>query len=127
MQVVTPAPETLNGWQARLETFDRERGWDAVLPEHSALHAMEELGEVARELLVLAAYKTPDPAVRERLAGEMADLHFLLLKLANQTGVNLQDALAGKLAQNEARFPIEPSRAAMDVYEQARRRPEGEG
>lgn len=117
---MTPAPETLAGWQQRLLEFDQTRGWDKVAPEHTALHGLEEFGEVARELLVIAAYKTPDAAAKERLAGEMADLFFILFKLANQMGVPLQSSLVGKLAENESRFPILTSRKAMAAYLKAR-------
>ena len=120
-----PAPETLAGWQKRLLEFDENRGWEKVAPEHTALHGLEEFGEVARELLVIAAYKTPDAGAEERLAGEMADLFFILFKLANQMGVTLQSSLARKLAENESRFPVLTSRAAMAAYIEARGKDKG--
>ncbi len=107
---------SLSQLQRRLETFDAERGWDAVNPAHTALHLMEELGEVARELLVLAGYKTPDPDAKTRLEGELADVTMLLLKLSSQLGLDLERAVLEKLHANELRFPLEASRAAMSNY-----------
>jgi NTP pyrophosphatase (non-canonical NTP hydrolase) len=107
---------TLAELQARLERFDAERGWNAVNPAHTALHLLEEFGEVARELLVLVGYKTPDDAARQRLEGELADVTMLLLKLATQHGIDLERAVLAKMDANDARFPLEDSRKAMDVY-----------
>ena len=62
---------------------------------------MEEVGEVAR---IMArkygeqSFKKSDEAVN--LADEMADVMFVLICLANQTGINLTDALEKNLEKN---------------------------
>ena len=113
-------PETINSslaaLQRRLEDFDATRGWNAVSPAHTALHLMEELGEVMREALHLEGYKTPDPAARARLGGELADVTLLLFKLASQYGVNLERVVLEKMTANDLRFPLEMSKAAMQTY-----------
>lgn len=63
---------------------------------------MEEVGEVARLLARLygeQSFKRPEEAetAREDLADEMADVLFVLICLANQTGVDLTDALERNL------------------------------
>jgi NTP pyrophosphatase (non-canonical NTP hydrolase) len=107
---------SLSALQTRLERFDRERGWDAVSPAHTALHLLEEFGEVARELLVLTGYKTPDDDAKRRLEGELADVTMLLMKLASQHSIDLERAVIAKMDANDARFPLEDSRKAMEVY-----------
>jgi NTP pyrophosphatase (non-canonical NTP hydrolase) len=107
---------SLSAIQQRLSAFDAERGWDAVQPVHTALHLMEELGEVARELLKLSGYKTPHEDAKDRLEGELADVTLLVIKLATQHGIDLERAVLEKLDANDARFPLESSRAAMAVY-----------
>ena len=107
---------SLAALQRRLERFDAERGWDAVSPAHTALHFMEELGEVMREVLHLEGYKTPDLAAQRRLGGELADVTLLLFKLASQYGVDLEHVVLEKLSANDLRFPLETSRAAMQMY-----------
>lgn len=102
--------------QRRLERFDAERGWDAVSPAHTALHVLEELGEVMREVLHLEGYKTPDPAARARLGGELADVTLLLFKLASQYGLDLERVVLEKMTANDLRFPLEASKAAMQIY-----------
>lgn len=103
---------TLMELQAWVRRFDEERGWDEVDPAHIALHLMEELGEIARETLRLKAYKDGEAS----LAGEMADLLILLAKLANTVGVDLERSVSEKMQANEARFPLELSRQAIERY-----------
>jgi len=65
---------------------------------------MEEVGEVAR---IMArqygeqSFKKSDTEVN--LADEMADVLFVLICLANQTGINLTDALAKNLEKKNIR------------------------
>jgi len=68
----------------------------------------EEVGEVARLMARLygeQSFKTPQEAAtaQEDLAGEMADVLFVLVCLANQTGVNLTDALTKSLEKKTRR------------------------
>jgi len=103
---------TLSEWQAWVAAFDEARGWHEVAPEHTALHLVEELGEIARELLRQEAYKEGE----DRLAEEMADFLLLFFKLANQYKIALEPALAAKARELEARFPLKASREAMARY-----------
>lgn len=69
---------------------------------------MEEVGEVARLMSRLygeqSFKKTEDAAnAKENLADEMADVLFVLICLANQTGVNLTEALEKNLAKKTQR------------------------
>ncbi|TAK32182.1 MAG: pyrophosphatase [Saprospiraceae bacterium] len=69
---------------------------------------MEEVGEVARLMARLygeQSFKTPQQAgtAREDLADEMADLLFVLICLANQTGVDLTEALKNNLEKKTQR------------------------
>lgn len=65
---------------------------------------MEEVGEVAR---IMArrygeqSFKKSDEEVD--LAGEMADVLFVLICLANQTGINLTEAFEQNLAKKSIR------------------------
>ncbi len=65
---------------------------------------MEEVGEVAR---IIArrygdqSFKKSDESVD--LADEMADVLFVLICLANQTGINLEDALKKNLEKKYTR------------------------
>lgn len=69
---------------------------------------MEEVGEMARLLARLygdQSFKTPEQAAsaRAELADEMADVLFVLICLANQTGVDLAEALEKNLVKKTTR------------------------
>ena len=69
---------------------------------------MEEVGEVARLMARLygeQSFKKSEDAAgaSENLADEMADVLFVLICLANQTGINLEDALVKNLDKKTRR------------------------
>lgn len=69
---------------------------------------MEEVGELARLMARLygeQSFKLPEEAARANtdLPDEMADVLFVLICLANQTGVNLEDALRKNLQKKTRR------------------------
>jgi NTP pyrophosphatase (non-canonical NTP hydrolase) len=68
----------------------------------------EEVGEVARLMARLygeQSFKTPEQAAtaREDLSDEMADVLFVLICLANQTGIDLNEALHKNLDKKTRR------------------------
>jgi NTP pyrophosphatase (non-canonical NTP hydrolase) len=69
---------------------------------------MEEVGEVARLMARMygeQSFKRAEDAAtaQEDLKGEMADVLFVLLCLANQTGINLTEALTESLEKKTLR------------------------
>ncbi len=69
---------------------------------------MEEVGEMARLMARLygeQSFKRPEDAeaAPKQLADEMADVLFVLICLANQTGVDLTEALYQNLAKKTKR------------------------
>ncbi|MGQ9767115.1 MAG: MazG nucleotide pyrophosphohydrolase domain-containing protein [Anaerolineae bacterium] len=86
----------IRDYQRWLEAWDKARGWDRVSPSHTLIHALEELGEVARLILQWEGYKnaaSPEQ-LRADLEEEIADVFIFLFKLAYQTGVDVEAALA---------------------------------
>ena len=69
---------------------------------------MEEVGEVARLMARLYGEqsfksKEKEATAKEDLGGEMADVLFVLICLANQTGVDLNEALLKSLEKKTKR------------------------
>lgn len=97
----------IRDYQQWLEAWDKARGWDRVSPSHTLIHALEELGEVARLILQWEGYK--DAASPEQLHAdleeELADVFVFLFKLAYQTGVDVEGALARGQAKADSRHP----------------------
>lgn len=95
------AQETVDGWIRTVGVrYYNELTNTAIL--------MEEVGEVARLMARLygeQSFKTPEQAASApaELADEMADVLFVLICLANQTGVDLTDALQKNLEKKTRR------------------------
>lgn len=66
----------------------------------------EEVGELAHVVLRLYGQQTAKPTdtvSREALADELADVLWVTLALANQTGVDLTEALQANIAKKNSR------------------------
>ncbi|KOY84990.1 pyrophosphatase [bacterium 336/3] len=64
---------------------------------------MEEVGELARIMARTYGEQSFKEGEKHDLADEMADIMFVLICLANQTGVNLTDALQKNLEKKTKR------------------------
>ena len=65
----------------------------------------EEVGEVARVISRIYGEQSPgsDPVTKESLADELADVLFVLICLANQTGTDLEAAFRKNLEKKTSR------------------------
>ncbi len=93
-------------YQQWLKEWDEARDFDKADPGLTLVHAMEELGEVAREVLFLKGYKQDamPEAHRAALARELADTIVFLFKLAYQFDIDIQEALLELQDRVDARF-----------------------
>ena len=63
----------------------------------------EEVGELARVMARKYGEQSFKPGERDNIADEMADILWVLICLANQTGVNLTDALRANIDKKTTR------------------------
>lgn len=105
-------------YQTWLEAYDRERGFDRVQPAQTLVHALEEMGEIAREVLYLEGYREPNDLEHRRalLAAELADCMTFLFKLAYQFGIDMEAALRANQTKANDRFPVEEGRQVARRY-----------
>lgn len=96
-------------YQTWLEEWDRARTWDQVLPSHTLLHALEELGEISKLVQMIEGYRDPGdrtPAqLRDELALELSDLQVMLFKIAYQCDIDMEDAMQRGQIKADHRFP----------------------
>ena len=107
-------------FQSWLEEWDHARGWDRVSLAHTLVHALEEMGEVARLVLQWEGYKPMGSLEQLRLdlGEELSDLLIFLVKIAYQTGIDLEDALlAGQAKANRLHADLPAAAAELDRYE----------
>ncbi|MBV7453043.1 nucleotide pyrophosphohydrolase [Acidovorax sp. sif1233] len=100
----------LNALQARLRVFAAERQWQPFhTPKNLAMALMVEAAELAE----IFQWMTPeqsrsvrdDPAFKEPIADEVADVLLYLLQLADHAGVDLAEAVEHKLRKNAVKHP----------------------
>jgi len=108
----------ISDYQCWLREYDWRRGFDLVQPSQVVVHLLEELGEIAREVLYAEGYRDPSERTDAvgRLAEELADALIFLTKLANCYGIDLAEAVRASQAKAEARFPVEISHAETQRY-----------
>lgn len=95
---------TLAEAQRKVDTWIQTLGVRYFHELTNLAQLVEEVGELARILSRTygeQSFKPGDP--QPALADEMADVLFVLICLANQTGVNLTEALQQNLAKKTAR------------------------
>jgi NTP pyrophosphatase (non-canonical NTP hydrolase) len=106
----------LKDWQSQVKRFDAERGWDYFHPMEIFMNINEEMAEIWHH------FRWVGDAEKERLAKEhrdaiefdVGDLLCLVLKLANQFGVNAERGLERVLAEFGEVHPPKPSAQPED-------------
>lgn len=110
--------EVLKSW---VRNFSQERDWEQFHhPKDLGVALACEVGE----LLEHVRYRTheevkralAEPATHEAFAHELADCLWLILRLADVTGIDLASALQSKLAEAAQKYPVERARGRADKY-----------
>jgi dCTP diphosphatase len=101
---------TLADLQALVATFVDERDWRRFhTPKNLALSISIEAAELMEHFQWLTdeeiETRLRDPATREAVAAELADVLLYALSLAEASGIDLAAAILSKLEHNRRRFP----------------------
>lgn len=95
---------TLNEAQARVDRWIKEFGVRYFDEMTNLALLMEETGELARIMARTYGEQSAKPTEKDStLADEMADILFVLICLANQTGVDLESSFRENLAKKTSR------------------------
>ena len=95
---------TLNEAQLRVDSWIKEYGVRYFGELTNLALLMEETGELARIMARTYGEQSAKPMeVESSLADEMADILFVLICLANQTGVDLESAFLRNLTKKTIR------------------------
>jgi NTP pyrophosphatase (non-canonical NTP hydrolase) len=111
--------------QAELRHFAAEREWQ---PFHTPKNLSTALMVEAAELAEVFQWMTPeqsrlahqDPAAKQSIADEVADVLLYLLQVADHSEINVEQAVRDKLARNALKYPakrqiarVSPTRASV--------------
>ncbi len=97
----------------RLADFARRRDWEQFhSPKNLSMALAGEAGELLEHFqwLTEAQSQDLDPAKKDAVALEMADIFIYLLRLAERLDIDLLDAAWRKMAINEQRYPADKVR-----------------
>jgi dCTP diphosphatase len=102
--------------------FVAEREWGQFRsPKNLAMALAVEAAELLEHFLWIdndaSRAVARDPAVREQVADELADVTGVVLALCNALGLDLSDAIQRKMAKNVLKYPVEKSRGKYRVEE----------
>ena len=107
--------------RARVRAFVEERDWNRF---HSPKNLAMALSVEASELLELFQWLTEeesaalDPDRRRRVAEELADVLWFLVRLADRLDIDLLEAAERKLAVNAAKYPADRVRGDARKYDE---------
>lgn len=105
--------------QSLLTAFNRERDWDQF---HSPRNLAMALSVEAAELLDCFLWMRDDEPMTEKkrchAAEEAADVLICLLNFCEQAHIDLPVAFHQKLAQNDAKYPVEKAKGSCAKYDE---------
>lgn len=114
-------PDAFAELQRAAVRFRDERDWAQFHnPKDLALGLSIEAAELAELFLWKTAGEAEaalrDPALKQRLAEELADVQIYLLYLAEAAGLSLPDAVRAKIEANGRKYPVEKSKGSAAKY-----------
>ena len=105
----------------KVKAFCDARDWDQF---HDAKEIAIALSIEASELLEHFRWKNKneikdklnDPVKKEEIEDEMADIFYLLLRIAQMYDIDLSNALDRKMEKNDKKYPVDKSRGSSKKY-----------
>jgi len=96
--------------------FAAERAWEPFhSPKNLSMALAAEVGELLELFLWVDSEASRamvnDPAQRQAVADELADVACLLFNLSLSTGIDLSDAVQSKMVRNAIKYPAPPPAA----------------
>lgn len=113
----------VDGAAQALRQFAEERDWQQFhSPKNLVMALSGEVGELTEVFQWMTEADSHDAASSPRTAtavrDELADVALYLIRLADVLGVDLNAAIASKLAANAAKYPVETSKGVSIKYDQ---------
>lgn len=115
--------DTLTALTQRIRAFAEEREWEPFhTPKNLAMALAAEAAELMEHFLWCesadSAERLEDPARRERIAEELADIFIYTLRMADVSGLDLAAAAERKIARNAEKYPVDKARGNARKYDE---------
>ncbi len=105
--------------QEMIRKFVDDRDWDQF---HNPKDLSISLALEAAEVMEHFQWKNPEEMAKhsidkkEDVGEELADVFYWVLLLANKLDIDLVDAFTKKMAQNDAKYPVEKAKGSHKKY-----------
>ena len=99
--------------------FAKERDWEQF---HTPKNLSMALSVEASELLEIFQWLTAEQSSelkdsdKEKVSEELADITYYLLRIADITGIDLEDAVWKKMKKNADKYPVEKAKGNAKKY-----------
>jgi NTP pyrophosphatase (non-canonical NTP hydrolase) len=101
----------MNEFQNRIKKFSEERDWNQFHnPKDLLLGIVEEIGEIRNIIKWEQDNEKLKKALNENkeiIEDDIGDIYWFLALLANETNINIDEAISKVIEKNEIRFPAE--------------------
>jgi NTP pyrophosphatase (non-canonical NTP hydrolase) len=113
---------TVAALREAMARFVAERDWQQFhSPKNLAMALAAEAAELMEHFLWIdndaSRQLAREPAAREAIADEIADVAGVVLALCNALDLDLSDCIAHKMSKNVIKYPVEKSRGRYRVEE----------
>ena len=103
----------------RLRAFAEERDWDQFhSPKNLTMALSVEVAELMEHFQWLSEEESREPPadLREELVEEIADIQIYLVQLADKLGIEILDAAAAKVRENDRKYPASQVKGSSKKY-----------
>jgi dCTP diphosphatase len=111
--------KTLHDITTQIVSFRDARDWKQFHGlKDIALSMMLEAGEVGEIFQFKNDGEIAEKldSLKERIGDELSDVLYWTLLMAHDSGINLEEAFARKMARNEAKYPLEKAKGSNRKY-----------
>lgn len=108
---------TIRDIKDAVQAFCEDRDWDQFHnPKDLVIGVLTEAAELLEQFRFLSEEESvgllEDPAKREKIEHEVADVAIFLLRFAQRFDIDVADAIGRKLKKNAERYPVEKARGS---------------
>ena len=112
---------TISQLKEKIHSFANVRDWEQFhSPKNLAMALASEAGELMEHFLWADLEESrracDDPAKRDPIADELADVLIYALRFADVAGIDATEAVFTKMARNEERYPVEQAKGSSRKY-----------
>ena len=121
MPELTDVATTFAELKSRVLAFARERDWEQFhAPKNLSMALAAEAGELMEHFLWATSDASRtiahDPAKRQKIEEELADVVIYALEFANMTRIDVAAVIEKKMAANAKKYPVEKARGRSEKY-----------